>query len=115
MDKSLAESQAAIASHTPGPWSVNGMLGNDVHIGTGPFSAPIAAAYSLQHMRTTTLHANARLIAAAPDLLEALIKLSNEVMGSAEMARPSIGNTNANCLLQRAEEARAAIKKARGQ
>lgn len=49
------------------------------------------------------------------ELLEALIKLSNEVMGSAEMARPCIGNTNANCLLQRAEEARAASAKAEGQ
>ena len=52
--------------------------------------------------------------AVAPGLLEALIKLSNEAMGSAEMARECIGNTNANLLRQRAEEARAIIAKITG-
>jgi hypothetical protein len=46
-------------------------------------------------------------------LVEALTKLSNEAMGSAEMARECIGNTNANVLLQRAQEARALIERLR--
>jgi len=43
-------------------------------------------------------------------LIEALIKLSNEAKGSSDMARECIGNTNANCLEQRADEARALIE-----
>jgi hypothetical protein len=53
---------------------------------------------------------------AAHDLLEALIKLSNEVLGTLPLieafARREFGNTNYNILIQRAEEARAAIAKA---
>jgi hypothetical protein len=46
------------------------------------------------------------------ELLDALIKLSNEALASVELARPCIGNTNANCLLARATEARELIAKA---
>ena len=52
------------------------------------------------------------------DLLAALTKLSNEVLGSLPLVEPmlrqEIGNTNYQILMQRAEEARAAIKKAEG-
>lgn len=62
--------------------------------------------------------ANALLIATAPDLLDALVKLSNEVLGSMSLVEPSmrreIGNTNYNLLIQRAEEARVLIAKATG-
>ena len=58
----------------------------------------------------------ARLFTAAPDLLAALTKLSNEVMGTLPLmealARQAVGNTNYNILIQRAEEARAVIAKA---
>lgn len=40
------------------------------------------------------------------ELRLALARLANEVMGSAEMARECIGNTNTHCLIQRATEAR---------
>lgn len=58
----------------------------------------------------------ANKIAVAPEMYEALVKLSNEVMGSLPMmealARREFGNTNYNILIQRAEEARAIIAKA---
>lgn len=46
------------------------------------------------------------------ELLEALIKLTNEALASVELARPCIGNTNANCLFVRATEGRRLIAKA---
>lgn len=48
------------------------------------------------------------------ELFNCLVKLSNEVIGSVELARPCIGNTNANCLLTRAFEARNVIAKVEG-
>ena len=54
--------------------------------------------------------ADARLIAKAPEMYEALRYLSAECLGVADMAREVIGNTNANILHQRAEEARALLK-----
>lgn len=62
--------------------------------------------------------ANARLFAAAPDLLTALIKLTNEVLGSLPLmeplARREFGNTNYQLIIQRAEESLATIAKAKG-
>lgn len=56
--------------------------------------------------------------AMASDLFKALVNLSNEVLGSLplmeEPARREFGNTNYNILIQRAEEARAAVSKAEG-
>lgn len=50
------------------------------------------------------------------ELLEALTKLSNEVLGSLPLieplARREMGNTNYAVLMQRAEEARAIVIKA---
>lgn len=63
--------------------------------------------------------ANATLIDAAPAMLDALIKLSNEVFGSLPLieplARQEMGNTNYAILMLRAEEARAVIALARGE
>lgn len=60
--------------------------------------------------------ADGALIAAAPELFAALTKLSNEVLGSLPLVsasvRQEIGNTNYSILIQRAEEARAALAKA---
>lgn len=64
------------AAHTPGPW----MVGNDgqgiyVHpIGREGFTVaqPSGLDPSVTHVGAHTAEANARLIAAAPDLLEAL-------------------------------------------
>lgn len=59
--------------------------------------------------------ANGALIAGAPDMAAALIKLSNEVLGTLPLmeavARREFGNTNYSLLIQRAEEARVLIEK----
>ena len=59
-------------SHTPGPWEVTGENGYLNQCGIGRRTAhgfdPIAAAYGAGN----ELEANARLIAAAPDMLAAL-------------------------------------------
>jgi hypothetical protein len=66
------------AKHTPGPWKfVQGGSGNfptwNVRIGSNLVTLPSAASME-------TLDADARLIAAAPDLLEAL-KLALSIIG----------------------------------
>jgi hypothetical protein len=59
--------------HTPGPWAVDGAFGDYIvgdhsHAGMhGALQAPVA---NLRNC--ANIEANARLIAAAPDLLEAL-------------------------------------------
>ena len=62
--------------------------------------------------------ADARTLAAAQDMLAALIKLSNEVLGSLPLmeplARREFGNTNYNILIQTAQEARSVISRATG-
>jgi hypothetical protein len=58
--------------HTPGPWTVDEIdVGRTAHIlgGVSNFCAEIVATVALEGQES---QANARLIAAAPDLLEAL-------------------------------------------
>jgi hypothetical protein len=58
---------------------------------------------------------DANLIAAAPELLEALQSLANEAVGFLAMADPTAhGQTNLNCFQRRIDQARAAIAKAEG-
>ncbi len=61
-------------THTPGPWTVRHLTGFPLMIATQPdadgFGEPIAD--TSRHMLPAEALANARLIAAAPDLLEAL-------------------------------------------
>lgn len=55
--------------HSPGPWTLNGVLVRDAE------NLPIADAYGRE---TDPIHkANARLIAAAPELLEACQELAD--------------------------------------
>lgn len=82
-------------THTPGPWHVGPHYTCDVESREGrvcecrPFGSDRA-------------DANARLIAAAPDLLEALKSLRNEVIGAIGIGvSDSIGHTNAKCLGER--------------
>ena len=124
----MTDSTDERVGHTPGPWKAckNG------HCSCGQIWGPdgntsVARACGIKELTAFEADkvpcmemqkANARLIAAAPALLEALIKLSNEVHGSLPLAefdlRQMIGNSNYNILMQRAEEARAAIAKATG-
>jgi hypothetical protein len=73
--------------HTPGPWShdyrktVRNGMAHEVFDGTGELIATVAW-YPVKLNDTTTTtnrEANARLIAAAPDLLEALIDARSQL------------------------------------
>lgn len=89
--------------HTPAPWSTDGdaYSGNlDVISPTGRI-AMIDCEFS--EAPESVSEANAHLIAAAPDLLAALIELSNYVFDEYTASHP---------LCERAAEARAVIAKA---
>jgi len=109
-------------SYKPGPWTIE-EYGDDetpslvIHKDTENRVCFMATPGSRSDPKK--IEADARLIAAAPDLLAALTRLSNEVLGSMPLmeplARRELGNTNYSILIQRAEEARAAIAKAKGE
>ena len=65
-----------MSAHTPGPWTMrSARLSGDVGIAADGFSGPIAEVFeelNRRDLRPETARANARLIAAAPDLLAVL-------------------------------------------
>lgn len=89
------------AAHTPGPWAVNPFNAQvDAFVGGEPL--PVCQLLWPTDERTEEeTFANARLIAAAPDLLEALVTLVEAEPGT--MTR------------EMWDDARAAIAKARGE
>ncbi len=99
------------AKHTPGPWVIE----------CAPCDGHSAAAYyifgggkrrAVAHIKRSTvqpMEANARLIAAAPDLLEALVVLVNEKADY--MRRNNLGDPEREGATK---QARAAISKATG-
>lgn len=73
-----------ICKHTPGPWSIKQ---STVHSRTlnimveGDVVSGLVASISIdwpQHDQSVEQHANARLISAAPDMLDLLIQLEDE-------------------------------------
>jgi hypothetical protein len=63
-----------VANHTPGPWAlVEGDDNGDIYVEADP-----AHRYYISNMEGSCghCHADARLIAAAPDMLDALIELA---------------------------------------
>lgn len=97
--------------HTPGPWSFDDIMsqGSMVYrrIRTGREEAIGAvSAYKLTKGRDAEAEANARLIAAAPDLLAAARRVAN--------LNPDAGEIGAGMLRTIVAEARAAIAKAEG-
>ena len=68
-----------MTEHTPGPWLVVNIKGmNVLMVGAGQDGSNIVADIRL-HRHAPAVEANARLIAASPDLLTALEALLNEV------------------------------------
>lgn len=61
-------------SHTPGPW----IIGNRGMVYTADLRKAIASCENLGHDEPGEADANARLIVAAPEMLEALISVRNE-------------------------------------
>lgn len=112
-----------MSAHTSGPWKVFektnqkmisswGIEIGDRAIGFFPYIYQFADAAKTcgGYVSDPVWHANARLIAAAPDLLEALIAMETEksdYMRRNNLGDPSAEHTN--------KQARAAIKKALGE
>lgn len=73
-----------MSAHTPGPWKIITLEGVDGHLflchddGTENIPPLVAKVYDHQH---ADAEANARLIAAAPELLEALRELLDQLEG----------------------------------
>lgn len=94
------------AKHTPGPWTYQENSDAYTHIVRGPTNSLICQLAQSTHVE---IEANARLIAAAPELLEALIKadqLFRDIGFIAEADRVRPGSLGS--------EIRAAIAKATG-
>lgn len=64
--------------HTPGPWSINSWPQADADIRIGATGTPCLAVVPLRFVSINEQAANSRLIAAAPELLEALRALLAE-------------------------------------
>ena len=96
------------AEHTPGPWTI---LPNTPHFVRAMHPAegmqPVATVYHFDG----ELAANARLIASAPELLEALELALVTIGGQAELLRACGAAYGIGATLQRASEA---IAKAKG-
>jgi hypothetical protein len=91
------EKEKAMSSFTPGPWRVGG---NSWFVNQIPIEPAIGCAYGAGY----EVKANARLIAAAPDLLEAL----KEMLAYSGIIEERDSNYTTN-------KARAAIRKATGE
>jgi hypothetical protein len=124
-----------MARFTPGPWRVSAddptlfpsVIFHDRAPGSRPAQVCINEGADSEALRRGEYHgttmetarATAHLIAAAPDLYDALSKLANEVAAICAIAEASIreaaGNTNYSVLWQRQAEATIALAKARGE
>jgi len=98
------------AKHTPGPWQVNSNFASQVCDcdGTSRGCAPIANMSGTPAERK----ANARLIAAAPDLLEALREVEKHLQSYVDAIE--YGGGAASKSSERLASVRAAIAKATG-
>lgn len=82
--------QTTEATHRAGPWHTGGIDGHDLIV-YGPDTMPIANAVTHHGRPREEMEANARLMAAAPDLLAALIEMaSGHSMAGEARARVAI-------------------------
>lgn len=98
-------------SHTPGPWKVTSGGQVTARIYNRHFGdvSPLSLYRSIQVRR-----ANARLIAAAPDMLEALEDILPDIECRCGEAYTGRGLHESNSLCHQAETVKAAIAKATG-
>lgn len=101
-----------MSKHTPGPWRMNGPTGPNMQSYSQPFCIAgtgdeactlIAGCFGDTKGGIDAAEANARLISAATDLLEALVALYESIDSCVELTPDVL------------RQARAAIKKARGE
>jgi hypothetical protein len=103
--------------HTPGPWKVDPRTPEAIIAPAqeGETLARVFFMYGDKEREQTQKSSNARLIAAAPELLEGLKALANEATGFIEYAdQATHGVTNIRVLQGKIDAARAAIAKAEG-
>jgi hypothetical protein len=104
-------------SYTKGPWEVSKATGFSIWASQSRQIATCAVKVCRQDEKDC--RDNARLIAAAPELLEALQKLVNECKGIISLEGPEIrgliSNTNFAVWELRVKEAEAAIAKVKGE
>ena len=87
------------AKHTPGPWRIDSKDDSHVVAGHGPATMSVAVASFSGVSPDDEDKANARLIAAAPDLLEALEELEN-VLHHAGPCQCCTGNSESRSQLR---------------
>lgn len=102
-------------THTPGPWTVGERLhGSDVRVDAngGPVAQVRGHVYVGSTPTRRPVNANARLIAASPELLEALEEVMRECVTVGGFPERGKGRTDAQQVAY--DKARAAIDKAKG-
>lgn len=97
-----------MSKHTSGPWAVFNQSDVFTNRDDGKVSEYIADC-AVEELELSEIQANARLIAAAPELLEALILLEREMVESGNAGSVDYGWKPA------IEKTRAAIAKATGE
>jgi hypothetical protein len=106
--------------HTPGPWSINDWPQANTDIAIGAAGTPLIARVPLRDVSVNEQQANAALIAAAPELLEALKwMVANDDTNEGDEPVESLGGHSWNeynsYWLDGLNKARAAIAKATGE
>lgn len=98
------------AKHTKGPWEVHKNAPNEIWAGLGP----VAMTTPRISEDIDEEQANARLIAAAPELLATLELIEDQAGRAALVQDRSVGIIKATCAIM-AKDAKTAIRKARGE
>lgn len=101
--------------YTPGPWMLNIGTLKGGHILVYAEGYGVAKVYDEETESRTTNMANARLIAAAPDLLEALQDALGALEQDYDIGKDANDSDWEGLAYQRLQNARAAIAKALGQ
>lgn len=97
--------------HTPGPWNYD-RSGYSLYVNSG---RELVTALSMDGKRLETSEANARLIAAAPDLLEALKEATSALEWRWERVANRAAPVHETAIQEAYNQARAAIAKATGE
>ena len=80
----LGPVESSVMQHTPGPWTVRNIATRDHYIGPANDGGAPSVGFALSRVCSTEaqVSANARLMAAAPELLECLRALLDEHPGT---------------------------------
>lgn len=108
-----------MSTHTPGPWDFRGSLGptSNPHL-KGPHVVEAANGSQiaiLNGWRSDVSEANARLIAAAPELLDALTRMLKQFPADSDLYAAGWDSSAINEACDAYDAARAAIRKATGE